>query len=157
MCSNAADVCLAAGLCQSDDWIWWPWPGPLGAFRSPRRCLTISRGTTAAVVRLELRLERDGLIGRGETGGFETGHRAFALEAVEEELLALLPQLDALDPDRPQQFEPLLAALSPPARCAIDLALWDWHGQRLGHPLWRLWGLDAARVLRQASPWDWPL
>ena len=49
--------------------------------------LTISRGTTAAVVRLELRLERDGLVGRGETGGFETGHRAFALEAVEQELL----------------------------------------------------------------------
>ena len=105
--------------------------------------LTISRGTTASVVRLELRLERDGLIGRGETGGFETGHRAFALEAVEQDLLALLPQLETLDPDRPQRFEPLLAALSPPARCAIDLALWDWHGQRLGHPLWRLWGLDA--------------
>lgn len=106
--------------------------------------LTISRGTTASVVRLELRLERDGLIGRGETGGFETGHRAFALEAVEQDLLALLPQLETLDPDRPQRFEPLLAALSPPARCAIDLALWDWHGQRLGHPLWRLWGLDAG-------------
>ena len=106
--------------------------------------LTISRGTTASVVRLELTLDRDGLIGRGETGGFETGHRAFALEAVEQELLALLPQLDALDPDRPQWFEPLLAPLSPPARCAIDLALWDWYGQRLGHPLWRLWGLDAA-------------
>ena len=97
--------------------------------------LTISRGTTAAVVRLELRLERDGLVGRGETGGFETGHRAFALEAVEQELLGLLPQLEALDLHRPQRFEPLLASLSPPARCAIDLALWDWHGQRLGHPL----------------------
>ena len=106
--------------------------------------LTISRGTTASVVRLELRLEQDGLIGRGETGGFETGHRAFALEAVEQELLALLPQLDALDPGIPQRFEPLLATLSPPARCAVDLALWDWHGQRLGQPLWRLWGLDAA-------------
>ena len=59
-------------------------------------------------------------------------------------LLALLPQLAALDPNRPQRFEPLLDTLSPPARCAIDLALWDWHGQRLGHPLWRLWGLDPA-------------
>ena len=86
--------------------------------------LTISRGTTAAAVRLELGLERDGLVGRGETGGFETGHRAFSLEAVEQELLGLLPQLEALDPYRPQRFEPLLASLSPPARCAIDLALW---------------------------------
>ena len=108
--------------------------------------LTISRGTTAAVVRLELRVERDGLVGRGETGGFETGHRAFALEAVEQELLALLPQLEALDPNYPKRFEPLLDALSPPARCAIDLALWDWYGQRLGHPLWRLWGLDLSLI-----------
>jgi len=106
--------------------------------------LTISRGTTGSVVRLELRLERDGLVGRGETGGFETGHRGFALEAVEQELLVLVPQLEALDPEHPQRFKPLLAPLSPPARCAIDLALWDWHGQRLGHPLWRLWGLDGA-------------
>ena len=106
--------------------------------------LAISRGTTSAVQRLELSISRDGITGRGETGGFETGHRAFSLEAVEQELLALLPQLDALDPDLPQRFEPLLALLSPPARCAVDLALWDWQGQRLGHPLWRLWGLDGG-------------
>lgn len=106
--------------------------------------LTISRGTTASVVRLELTLQHNGLVGRGETGGFETGHRAFALEAVEQELLALLPHLEALDPECPQRFEPLLAPLSPPARCAVDLALWDWQGQRLGHPLWRLWGLDGG-------------
>ena len=107
--------------------------------------LTISRGTTAAVVRLELSLARDGCVGRGETGGFETGHRAFALEAVEQELLGVLSQLEALDPTIPQQFEALQAGLSPPARCAVDLALWDWRGQHLGHPLWALWGLDGER------------
>ena len=36
--------------------------------------LTISRGTTAAVVRLQLRLEGDGLVGRGETGGLSLIH-----------------------------------------------------------------------------------
>ena len=109
--------------------------------------LTISRGTTAAVVRLELKLQQDGWIGRGETGGFETGHRAFALDAVEQELLAVLPRLEALDPKNPQQFDPLLAGLSPPARCAVDLALWDWWGQNLGQPLWTLWGLDGERTV----------
>jgi L-alanine-DL-glutamate epimerase-like enolase superfamily enzyme len=39
-------------------------------------------------------------------------------------------------------LEPLLAPLSGPARCAIDLALHDLWGQQLGQPLWRLWGLD---------------
>lgn len=107
--------------------------------------LAISRGTTAAVERLELSLLHEGLIGRGETGGFETGHRAYATAAVEQELRALIPQLEALDPFVLQQFEPLLEAMTPPARCAVDLALLDWHGQRLGHPLWRIWGLDGER------------
>ena len=107
--------------------------------------LAISRGTTAAVVRLELSLQHEGLIGRGETGGFETGHRAYATAAVEQELRALMPKLEVLDPSVLQQFEPLLQQMTPPARCAVDLALWDWHGQRLGHPLWRIWGLDGDR------------
>ena len=41
-------------------------------------------------MRLELTLDRDGVIGRGETGGFETGHRAYSTDAVEDELARLL-------------------------------------------------------------------
>ena len=120
--------------------------------------LTISRGTTAAVVRLELRLERDGLVGRGETGGFETGHRAFALEAVEQELLGLLPQLEALDPHRPQRFEPLLATLESPGPfvpstwpCGTGMG----NGSAIrcgGSGDW-----TQPRVWPPASPWDWLL
>lgn len=113
--------------------------------------LAISRGTTASVRRLVVELEHEGLVGRGETGGFETGHRAYAIEAVAAELEALLPRFAsaeglALGADLPafQALEPWLAPLSPPARCAIDLALHDWWGQKLGQPLWRLWGLDRA-------------
>ncbi len=107
--------------------------------------LAISRGTTAAVVRLELSLSRDGCTGRGETGGFETGHRAYSTDAVAKELEQLLPHLDSLDPLVPQTFESWLEPLSPPARCAVDLALWDWRGQCLGYSLWRIWGLDGTR------------
>ncbi|MEB3322354.1 MAG: enolase C-terminal domain-like protein, partial [Synechococcaceae cyanobacterium] len=39
-------------------------------------------------------------------------------------------------------LDPLLAPLSSPARCAVDLALHDWWGRRLGVPLGALWGLD---------------
>ncbi|WP_322774497.1 dipeptide epimerase [Synechococcus sp. CBW1107] len=113
--------------------------------------LAISRGTTASVRRLVVELEHEGLVGRGEAGGFETGHRAYATEAVAAELEALLPRFAsaeglALAAELPafQALDPWLSPLSPPARCAIDLALHDWWGQKLGQPLWRLWGLDRA-------------
>jgi L-alanine-DL-glutamate epimerase-like enolase superfamily enzyme len=89
-------------------------------------------------------LEHEGLIGRGETGGFETGHRAYCTDAIAAELEALAPQLEPLAPQPLQALEPLLAPLSPPARCGLDLALHDWWGQRLGQPLHRLWGLDPG-------------
>ena len=77
--------------------------------------LAISRGTTSAVVRLELSVERDGFCGRGETGGFETGHRFYGTETVEQELRDLLPRLNRLDSLLPQRMDPLLQMLSPPA------------------------------------------
>ncbi|MCP9931404.1 dipeptide epimerase [Cyanobium sp. AMD-g] len=108
--------------------------------------LAISRGTTGAVEHLLLELEHDGITGLGETGGFETGHLACSSEALAAELEAILPALEGLEPEPFQAFEPLLQALSPPARCAVDLALHDWWGRRLGQPLWRLWGLDQAAI-----------
>jgi len=104
--------------------------------------LSISRGTTAAVEHLLLEIQHNGLVGRGETGGFDTGQRAYGLGDLEAELRALLPQLEGQDPSCLMALEPLLAQLSAPARCAIDLALHDLWGQQLGQPLWRLWGLD---------------
>ena len=106
--------------------------------------LAISRGTTSAVDHLLVELEQDGLIGRGETGGFDTGHRAYETSDIAAELEALAPCLEPLTPQPLQSLEPLLAQLSPPARCGLDLALHDWWGQRLGQPLHRLWGLDAG-------------
>ena len=106
--------------------------------------LAISRGSTSAVEHLLLELEHEGITGRGETGGFDTGHRHHDMTAIATELEALAPQLTALAPQPLQALEPLLASLSPPARCGLDLALHDWWGQRLGLPLHRLWGLDPG-------------
>lgn len=108
--------------------------------------LAISRGTTAAVEHWLLTLEHDGITGLGETGGFDTGHRRYDGPAVAAELEALLPRLQGMEPQPLQALEPLLEPLSPPARCAVDLALHDWWGKRLGHPLHRLWGLDPAAI-----------
>jgi L-Ala-D/L-Glu epimerase len=106
--------------------------------------LAISRGTTSAVEHLLVEVEHEGVIGRGETGGFDTGHRAFDTDAIAAELEALTPRLAVLKPQPLQALEPLLADLGPPARCGLDLALHDWWGQRLGQPLHRLWGLDPG-------------
>lgn len=108
--------------------------------------LAISRGTTAAVEHWQLQIEHDGIVGLGETGGFDTGHRHYEGAAVAAELEALLPRLEDMPPQPLQALDPLLEPLSPPARCAVDLALHDWWGKRLGQPLHQLWGLDPAAV-----------
>jgi len=59
----------------------------------------------------------------------------------------LMPQLADLSPEPLQALEPLLASLSPPARCAVDLALHDWWGQRLGRPVAWVWGLETQRAV----------
>ena len=106
--------------------------------------LAISRGSTAAVEHLLVSLEHDGITGIGETGGFDTGHRHHSSEAIAAELEAIVPQLSALSPEPLQALEPLLAGLSPPVRCGLDLALHDWWGKRLQLPIHRLWGLDPG-------------
>ena len=109
--------------------------------------LAISRGTTSRVEHLLLELEHDGITGLGESGGLDTGHRRYDTDAIAAELEALLPRLEGLDPEPLQTLEPLLEPLSPPARCAVDLALHDWQGKRLGQPLQRLWGLESQRTV----------
>jgi L-alanine-DL-glutamate epimerase-like enolase superfamily enzyme len=86
--------------------------------------LAISRGTTAVVEHLLVEVEQDGLIGIGETGGFETGHRHYTTAAIAAELQALAPRLRALGPQPLQALEPLLASLSPPARCGRGESAW---------------------------------
>ncbi len=106
--------------------------------------LVISRGSTSAVEHLLVEIEHHGIRGYGETGGFDTGHCAYGTEAIAAELEAVAPLLAPLAPEPLQALESLLAELSPPARCGLDLALHDWWGQRLGQPLHRLWSLDPG-------------
>jgi len=107
--------------------------------------LTISRGQTRCLERLLVEINHGGITGLGETGPVDTGHHHYSRETVAAELARLWPQLEPYAPHHWQRCEPLLASLSPPARCGVDLALQDWWGKSLGQPLWRLWGLDRQR------------
>ena len=83
--------------------------------------LAISRGTTSAVERLELCLSHDGITGRGETGGLDTGHRSYGLDGIEAELQGALPALNRLDPANEALLTRCLAAF--PHRSVV---LWIW-------------------------------
>ncbi|MEM9003669.1 MAG: dipeptide epimerase [Cyanobacteria bacterium P01_F01_bin.86] len=108
--------------------------------------LTISRGTTADSTNLWVQISEDGVEGWGEATPFSLGANAQTTESIKQELTSLKTVLEPLHPLQRQQIEPLLAAVGTAARAAIDVALHDWLGKRVGLPLWQLWGLDRDRI-----------
>jgi L-alanine-DL-glutamate epimerase-like enolase superfamily enzyme len=97
----------------------------------------IARGsrTTQAVVQVEL--EHDGLIGRGEAAPVYYRGESVATAS------AFLAEAGAQLGDDPFALEQILGRLEGDAagRAALDAALHDWIGRRLGVPVWRLLGL----------------
>jgi L-Ala-D/L-Glu epimerase len=104
-----------------------------------------TRTTTPAML---VELERDGLVGYGEAAMppylGESQATAAAFFARAEPLLARVA-----DPFQLEEILPAIDALAPgntAAKAAIDIALHDWIGKKLGAPWHRLWGLDAAKA-----------
>jgi len=100
----------------------------------------IARGsrTTQQVVQVEL--EHEGLVGRGEAAPIY--YRGETVEGV----CGFLEGAAAHLGDDPFALEDVLARLDGEAsgRAALDAALHDWVGRRLGIPVWRLLGLSRA-------------
>ena len=104
-----------------------------------------SRTTTPAML---VELERDGVVGYGEAamppylGESQTGAAAF--------FAAAAPLLrDVADPFQLEEILPAIDALAPgntAAKAALDIALHDWIGKKLGAPWHRLWGLDPKKA-----------
>jgi L-Ala-D/L-Glu epimerase len=104
----------------------------------------IARGsrTTQDVVRVEL--EHDGLVGRGEAAPIY-----YRGETVRTGLAFLSEAAPGLVGDDPFELEAIGRALwndgaEAAARAALDAALHDWIGRRLGVPLWRLLGYSHS-------------
>lgn len=106
----------------------------------------IAHGVRTAHENTLVRIEHEGVTGLGEaspshyygenramvdlaldTWAPHLGQDPFAIEAIHERLDAVLQGHDA-------------------ARAAIDMALHDWIGRKLGQPVWRLFGLDPSRT-----------
>lgn len=93
-----------------------------------------------------VRLEHEGVIGLGEAA--PAYYHGETRETVEAALGVWAPHLGD-DPFALEAIERRLHGVlrgHGAAHAAIDMALHDWIGKRLGQPVWRLLGLDPARV-----------
>jgi L-alanine-DL-glutamate epimerase-like enolase superfamily enzyme len=94
---------------------------------------------------LYVRLRHDGVTGIGE-GAPIVRYQESAVEG-EKALLGLRPWLEGADPWARMRVLDELGRRMPgqyAARAAVDIALHDWVGQKLGVPVYRLFGLDGA-------------
>jgi L-alanine-DL-glutamate epimerase-like enolase superfamily enzyme len=102
----------------------------------------IARGsrTTQSVVQLEL--EHDGIVGRGEASPIY--YRGESIDSAADFLTTATPPLLGDDPFALEAIEERLEDVDGEAagKAALDAALHDWIGQRLGVPVWRLLGLS---------------
>src|SRR5882757_8012271 len=104
---------------------------------------TSSRTTTPAVL---VELEQDGITGYGEAA------MPPYLGESQESAARFLNLFDAAavtDPFKLEEILPQIDALAPgntAAKAALDIALHDWVGKKLGSPWHRIWGLDPAKA-----------
>ncbi|NET24679.1 dipeptide epimerase [Okeania sp. SIO1I7] len=111
--------------------------------------LTISRGTTAESNNILVKIQQEGIEGWGEASPFSLGEKPQTTKILQHTLEQVTPSLEKFTPLERQQIEQVLIELEIPsaARAAIDIALHDWVGKKVGLPLWRLWGLERDRII----------
>ena len=104
-----------------------------------------TRTSTPAMI---VELEREGIIGYGEAAmppylGESQETAALFLQKAATLLAA------AGDPFQREEILPAIDALAPgntAAKAAVDIALHDWIGKKLGAPWHRIWGLDPQKA-----------
>ncbi|MEN3001677.1 MAG: dipeptide epimerase [Armatimonadota bacterium] len=111
--------------------------------------LTISRGTTAQTTNVWVRIEADGIEGWGEASPFSIGEHRQPTELILQGLEGARELLADLHPLQRQQAERRLSEVGIPsaARAALDMAMYDWLGKRVGMPLWQLMGLNREAIV----------
>ncbi|MFO7841242.1 MAG: dipeptide epimerase [Fidelibacterota bacterium] len=73
----------------------------------------------------------------------------FTIDMIRDDIMALRDELSDLDilrtsPEKVwRELNPRLKH-NPFAQCALDMALWDLRGKKLGRPTYELWGLDPS-------------
>ena len=104
---------------------------------------TSSRTTTPDMM---VQVEKDGIIGYGEAS------MPPYLGESQESAKAFLSKVDLTTFADPFEFETVLAYVdsiapgNPAAKAAVDIALHDWVGKKMGQPWFRIWGLDPTKT-----------
>ena len=104
----------------------------------------IARGSRTNQTVVQVELEHDGITGRGEASAVY--YRGESIDAVVEFLGETAPPLVGEDPFALEDIEERLEDVDglTGGKAALDGALHDWIGKRLGVPLWRLLGLSPV-------------
>jgi L-alanine-DL-glutamate epimerase-like enolase superfamily enzyme len=113
-----------------------------------RHAFGIAGSTRTATPAMIVELEHEGITGYGEAAmppylGESQQTAAAFLDGVQRALARLR------DPFLLEEILPAIDALAPgntAAKAAVDIALHDWIGKKLGAPWHRIWGLDPART-----------
>jgi L-Ala-D/L-Glu epimerase len=102
----------------------------------------IARGSRTTQSVLQLELEHDGVVGRGEASPIY--YRGESIDSAADFLTTAAAPLLGDDPFALEAIEERLEDVDGEAagKAALDAALHDWIGRRLGVPLWRLLGLS---------------
>ncbi|WP_392532031.1 dipeptide epimerase [Nostoc sp. C117] len=111
--------------------------------------LTISRGTTAQTTNIWVRISEDGIEGWGEASPFGVGNHRQSTDTIKNALEQVVPMLQAFNPLQRQEIEQILIQNQMPSagKAALDMALHDWLGKRVGLPLWQICGLDRHAIV----------
>lgn len=114
-----------------------------------RHPLTISRGTAAGSDNLLAVVRAEGVEGWGEFSPVSQVTPAETSATAQRQLSELAPLLEPVSPWEVQRIEEIAdaAKIGRAAFCALDLALHDWLGKRLGVPAYRLLGCDIRRIV----------
>ncbi len=110
-----------------------------------RHTFTIARGSTSVQPALVVELVEGTDHGYGEAS--ECAYYGASVPAMRTLLESLRADIESLPPAEPSSYwrrwDPLIGQCRF-AQAALDAALHDLWGKRLGQPLWRLWGLDRT-------------
>ena len=115
-----------------------------------RHAFGIASNTRTSTPAMLVEVEHDGVVGHGEAamppylGENQVTAAAFFTRAA-----SLLASSVARDPFQLEEILPALDALVPgntAAKAAVDIALHDWVGKKLGAPWHRIWGLDPKKA-----------